>query len=227
MARYLVTKLDASSPLRAFLVSATPEIVQDRLIQRFHWLTDQPDLDVVKRSVDDRITVLLNDQRRSLALIPNVRKYLESRFWEIILEPSSARRCLTRGELLRQVEAATTIYLPVPVDQLPDLIGNVRPGLGLLNLLLDKSPTPPEPLLRRPELTQRLEELVKHRKVVLLTGTVYKGKTTVAQLVSSTLCPEAWWVNLTGRRPDQVDNVLLALAGRIESGDCPSLGRYR
>jgi hypothetical protein len=65
--------------------------------------------------------------------------------------------------------------------------------------------------------------LVKHRKVVLLTGTVHKGKTTVAQLVSSTLCPEAWWVNLTERRFDQVDNVLLALAGRIESGDCPSL----
>jgi hypothetical protein len=223
VARYLVTKLDVSSPLRAFLTCATAELVQERLIRRFHWLTNQPDLDVVKRSIDDRIAVLLNDQRRSLVLIPNVRKYLESRFWELVLESSSARRCLTRGELLRQVEAATTIYLPLPVNQLPDLLGNARPGSGLLNLLLEKLPRPPEPLLRRPELTQRLEELVKHRKVVLLTGTVHKGKTTVAQLVSSTLCPEAWWVNLTGRRFDQVDNVLLALAGRIEKGDCPSL----
>ncbi|MCX5886493.1 MAG: hypothetical protein NT096_11395 [Proteobacteria bacterium] len=223
VARYLVTKLDASSPLRMFLSSATPQLVQKRLIQRFHWLTNQPDLDVVKRSVDDRITVLLNEKRRSLALIPSVRKYIESRFWEIVLEPSSARRCLTRGELLRQVEAAITTYLPVAVDQLPDLLGNARPGLGLLNLLLEKSPRPPEPLLRRPELTHRLEELVKHRKVVLLTGTVHKGKTTVAQLVSSTLCPTAWWVNLTGRQLDQVDNVLLAIAGRIERGDCPSL----
>jgi len=223
VARYLVAKLDVNSPLRAFLTSATSELVQERLIRRFHWLTNQPDLDVVKRSVDDRIAVLLNNQQRSLSLIPNVRKYLESRFWELVLEPSSARRCLTRGELLRQVEAATTTYLPLAVDQLPDLLGNARPGLGLLNLLLEKTPRPPEPLLRRPELTQRLEELVTHRKVVLLTGTVHKGKTTVAQLVSSTLCPEAWWVNLTGRRFDQVDNVLLALAGRIEKGDCPSL----
>ena len=221
--RYLVAKLDVSSPLRAFLTSATAELVQERLIQRFHWLTNQPDLDVVKRSVEDRIAVLLHNQRRSLGLIPNVRKYLESRFWEMVLEPSSARRCLTRGELLRQVEAATITYLPVAVDQLPDLIGNARPGLGLLNLLLEKSPRPPEPLLRRPDLTHRLEELVKRRKVVLLTGTIHKGKTTVAQLVSSTLCLEAWWVNLTGRQFDQVDNVLLALAGRIESGDCPSL----
>ena len=223
VARYLIAKLNVSSPLRAFLTSATAELVQERLIRRFCWLTNQPDLDVVKRSVDDRIAVLLNDQQRSLVLIPNVRKYLESRFWELVIEPSSARRCLTRGELLRQVEAATTTYLPVAVDQLPDLIGNTRPGLGLLNLLLEKTPRPPEPLLRRPELTQRLEELVTHRKVVLLTGTVHKGKTTIAQLVSSTLCPEAWWVNLSGRRFDQVDNVLLALAGQIEKGDCPNL----
>lgn len=54
LAKYLVGKLDSSSPLRTFLSSATAERVQDRLIQRFHWLTDQPDLDVVKRSVEDR-----------------------------------------------------------------------------------------------------------------------------------------------------------------------------
>lgn len=220
---YLVTKLDVSSPLRLFLISSTPQLVQERLIRRFHWLTNQQSLDAVKRSVDDRITILLSQQRRSLALIPDVRKYLESRFWEILLEPLPARRCLTRAELLRQVEAATTTYLSVPVGQLPTLIGSARPGFGLLDLLLEKSPKPPEPLLLRPALTQHLEELVRHRKVVLLTGTVYKGKTTVAQLVSSSLCPEAWWVNLTGRQTDQVDNVFLALASRIESGDCPSL----
>jgi len=209
--------------LRAFLTSATTELIQERLIQRFHWLTNQPDLDVVKQSVEDRITVLLYDQRRSLSLITNVQKYLESRFWDIVLEPLPVRRCLTRGEFLRQVEAATTMYLPMAVDKLPDLVGNVRPGLGLLNLLLDKPSTPPEPLLRRPDLTHRLEELVKHRKVVLLTGTIHKGKTTVAQLVSSALCPEAWWINLTERRIDEVDIVLLALADRIDRGDCPSL----
>jgi len=223
VSRYLVTKLDVGSPLRLFLSSSTPQLVQERLIKQFHWLTNQPDLDAVKQSVDDRITVLLDEQRRSLALIPNVRKYLESRFWEILLDPLSTGRCLTRAELLRQVDAATTTYLSVPVSQLPTLIGNARPGFGLLNLLLEKSPKPPEPLLLRPALMQRLEELVKHRKVVLLTGTVHKGKTTAAQLVSSALCPEAWWVNLTERQLDQVDNVLLALASRIESGDCPSL----
>jgi hypothetical protein len=223
VAKYLVTKLNANSPLRIFLTTATPQEIQDCLIKRFHWCTNQPDLDAVKLSVNNHIAVLLYSQRRSLSLVSNVRKYLESRFWEIIVKQPSSRRCLTRNELLQQVEQATTTYLPVPIDQLPDLLGNIKPGLNLLNLLLEKSPIPPEPLLLRSELTQRLGELVKHRKAVLLTGTVYKGKTTVAQLISSELCPEAWWVNLTGRRLDQVDNVLLALADRIESGDCPSL----
>ncbi|HCE69378.1 MAG: hypothetical protein A2X82_14110 [Geobacteraceae bacterium GWC2_55_20] len=220
---FLVGKLDAHSPLRSFLATSTTEEVQQQLIQRVHWLTDQPDIDVVKQSVDDRITVFLRGQRQSVRLAPKVQKHLWSRFWEIIIEKVSANRCLTLAELLRQVEEATTAYLPLPVDQLPDLLANANPGLGLLNLLLEKTPKPPEPLLSRPALTQQLENLVIQRRVVLLTGTVHKGKSTIAQLVASTLCPDAWWVNLTGRRLDQVDNLFLALAGRIENGDCPGL----
>jgi len=223
VAKYLVKKLSANSPLRMFLRSARPEEVQGRLIKRFYWCTNQPDIDAVKRSVDNRIAVLLNARGCSSDQIPNVRMYLEARFWDVVIEPLASRRCLTRGDLLQQVEAATTVHVRLAVDKLPDLLGIARPGLDLLNLLREKSPSPPEPLLMRPELTQRLGELVKHRKAVLLTGTVYKGKTTVAQLVSSRLCPEAWWFNLTERQPDQVDDVLHALAGQIESRDCPSL----
>jgi len=223
VARYLITKLATNSPLRLFLSTAAPEQVQESLIKRFHWLTDQPNDKAVKRSVDNRITVLLNDQQRPISLVPNVRKYLESRFWEIIQEPSSADRCLTRGELLHQVVEATTTSIRLPLGQLPELLKNSQPGSDLLALLLSKPLKPPTPLLQRLALTQSLEESVKHRKVILLTGTVHKGKTTVAQLVSSTLCPEAWWVKLTGLTSSQVDIIFFALACRIDSGDCPSL----
>ncbi|MEM5788538.1 MAG: hypothetical protein AAGU11_14595, partial [Syntrophobacteraceae bacterium] len=216
-------KLGEQSPLRAFLDSATAEQVQDRLIRRFRWITDQPELDFVKRSVDDRIAVLLHNQRCSLNQTQNVRRHLESRFWEIILDPVPARRCLTFGELLWQVEAATTAYLPVALDRLPDLIADARPGLGLLRLLREKVPILPDPLLRRDQLVENLEDLVNERKVILITGTVYKGKTTIAQLVSSRLCPDAWWLNLTGRQAYQVDNVLMALSGQIENGASPDL----
>lgn len=223
ISEYLKERLPIASALRAFLAAATPDAIQQRLIKRFYWLTSQPDIEVVKRSVDDRIAMLLAAQQRSMDLTSSVRKYLESRFWEVVLEPSSARRCLTRGDLLRQVEAATTAYLPIPIDQLPDLIGNAPPGLNLLKLLILKLRRPPDPLLQRPALTQRLEELVKQRRVILLTGSVYKGKTTLAQLVASRLCPDAWWISLTERKLSEVDILFLALAGQIESGDCPSL----
>ncbi len=98
---YLVTKLGAKSPLRKFLETATPSDVQDRLIRRFYWLPNQPDIEVVKRSVDDRITGLLADQQRSASLATNVRKFLEARFWELVCESSLTSRCLTRGALLR------------------------------------------------------------------------------------------------------------------------------
>lgn len=223
VAAFLIQKLPATSSLRAFLTDATPSAIQERLISRFQWLTEQPNIEAVKRSVNDRICVLLSNMRRSVSLSSNVQKHLESHFWEAVVKPSPTERCLTKAELLRQIEAATTAYLPIPIDLLPGLIGTAHPGLNLLSLLIQKSPRPPDPLLRRPALTQRLGEMVKQRRTVLLTGSVYKGKTTLAQLVASSLCPEAWWINVTEREPTQVDTLLLALASRIEGSDCPNL----
>ncbi len=216
---YLKKKLPATSSLRTFLSSATPEAIRLRLIERFHWLTEQLDVEAVKHSANDRICVLLSKMRRSLSLSSSVQKYLESHFWETVVKSSASERCLTSAELLRQIEAAITIYLPIQVDQLPDLIGNAP----LFNLLFEQLPGPPDPLLRRPGLAQHLGDLVRQRRVVLLTGSVYKGKTTLAQLVASALCPDTRWIKLTDRQPNQVDTLLRALARRIESGDCPKL----
>lgn len=220
---YLKQNLSATSSLRAFLSSATPEAIRLRLIERFHWLTEQPDVEAVKHSVNDRICVLLSKMRHSLSLSSSVQKYLESHFWETVVKSSASERCLTSAELLRQIEAAITIYLPIQVGQLPDLIGNAPPGLNLFNLLFEQLPGPPDPLLRRPGLVQHLGDLVRQRRVVLLTGSVYIGKTTLAQLVASVLCPDTRWIKLTDRQPNQVDTLLRALARRIESGDCPKL----
>jgi len=220
---YLKAKLPASGSLGAFLATATPEIFYQRLIKCFHWFTDQEDIEGVKRSVSERIVVLLGSLRRSPSLSSKVQKQLESRFWEIVINPVAIERRLTRGDLLQQVEAATTAYLPIPFDQIPEFIGNAPPGQNFLSLLLQKTPVPPVPLLKRPVLTRRLEELVKQRRAILITGSIYKGKTTLAQLVASTLCPDAWWLNLTDRQPSQVDILLLSLATKIEGGDCPGL----
>lgn len=223
VASYLKDHLEEGSALRRFIDTATPADLQDRLFRRFHWLTAQPGIEAVQLSVEERIRVLLNQLKKGVGLTSKVKIQLESYFWQVILHEDSRERRLTFGDLLEQVDAATTVYLPVPVDQLPDLLSGSRPGLGLLRLLIGKVPKPPVPLIQRTELVLHLEESVNQRRLMLLTGTIFKGKTTVAQLVADTLCPDAWWVNLTARRADQVDNILLALAGEIDSGACPSL----
>ena len=85
---FLKEKLPTTSPLRAFLTGSTPETIQQRLIERFHWLTEQPDIAAVKRSVNVRICELLSNMKRSLFLSSCVQKYLESHFWEVVLKPN-------------------------------------------------------------------------------------------------------------------------------------------
>ncbi|CAE6866444.1 hypothetical protein R75461_08304 [Paraburkholderia nemoris] len=223
VASYLRTHLPGQSLLGKFVASASPCELQERLYRRFHWLTDQPDIETVQRSVDDRIRVLLHQHRRSVALAAEVRQQLESRFWQVIVLTASSERRLTFGDLLQQIEQATTAYLPVPVDQIADLFVTARPGAGLLRVLRDKLPQPPSPLIQRQELVRSIESAVNQRRSIVLTGTVFKGKTTVAQLVANALCPEAWWINVTGRQSDQVDNLLLALAAEIDRDTCPAL----
>ncbi|WP_147405982.1 hypothetical protein [Ralstonia solanacearum] len=223
IASYLLAHLSEQSVLRPFLTAATPTELQARLFSRFHWLTDQPSIDAVRQSVDERIRVLLHQQKRSGSLVSKVRAQLESHFWQVVVRESSSARRLTLGELLELVEDATTTYLPVPTDQITELLGSAPPGLGLLRLLRDKVPQPPSPLIPRPDFVHRIEVAANQRRSVLLTGTVFKGKTTAAQLVAGALCPDAWWISLTGRQADQVDTLLRALAVEVDSGACPAL----
>lgn len=216
VATYLVNQLEPDSPLRAFLISASGEIIQERLLRRFQWLTSQPNLEAVKRSVNDRIVEFLSKHGGPRSLVADLRMRLEARFWELILEPSSDKRVLTHAELLRQLDHASTVTLTVPIEHLQDLLVPQRPGASLLDLLLQAVPKPPAPLLRRAELVSRLTALVNQRRFVLLSGTVHKGKTTLAQLVLAALAAESAWISVTEQEPRQVSLLLLELARRAE-----------
>ena len=221
---YLKTRLLDDTSLRQFIETASTEELQNRLFRRFSWLTDQPSIEAVQQSVDERIIVHLHERGRgATSLVSKVRVQLESQFWQIVTRNDSRERCLTFSNLLKQFEEAITTYLPIPVEQLPELLEGARPGFGILRLLTDKVPQSPSPLIQRTILIQRLEESVKKRCSVLVTGTVFKGKSTIAQLVANTLCPNAWWIKLTELSADQVNLLFRALASKIDNGECPSL----
>jgi len=72
-------------------------------------------------------------------------------------------------------------------------------------------------------LVEQVHKLMIERKAVLLTGSVYKGKTTIAQLVANVLCPDAWWFPITMRSGPETDNLIRALAAVVSDESVPPL----
>lgn len=225
---YLAKKLASTSALRSFLTSTTSEQVQERLIRRVHWFLEQPGLDSVKQSVDDRLVVRLNQANISMSYVGTVRDRLHAYACEVLVRPDSAKRSLGLADLLREVDAATTEHVPVPAMQYQQFqralqAGAFDPGAALLKIMRLPLPQAPAPLLNRTSLVEHVRLLMAERKAVLLTGTVHKGKTTIAQLVANALCPDAWWFPVASRSGVDTDNLLRAIAARIADESSPSL----
>lgn len=225
---YVSPKLASTSALKAFLASATSEQVQERLIRRVHWFLDQPGLDAVKQSVDDRLVVRLNQTNVSLSYVGAVRDRLHAFACEVLVRPESAARRLGLADLLREIDAATTEHVPVPALQYQQFqralqAGAFDPGAALLRVMRLPLPQAPVPLLNRLSLVEHVRLRMAERKAVLLTGTIYKGKTTIAQLVANELCPDAWWFPVASRSGVDTDNLLRALATGIADESAPSL----
>ena len=225
---YLAPKLASTSALRSFLTSATSEQVRERLIRRVHWFLDQPGLDSVKQSVDDRLVVRLNQANVSLSYIGTVRDRLHAFACEVLVRPESAKRRLGLADLLREIDAATTEHVPVPAMQYQQFqralqAGAFDPEAALLRIMRLPLPQAPAPLLNRTSLVEHVRLRMAERKAVLLTGTIYKGKTTIAQLVANALCPDAWWFPVASRSGVDTDNLLRAIAAGIADESTPSL----
>lgn len=225
---YLTSKLEATSPLRKFLESATPEQVQDSLIRRFHWFLEQPGLDEVKQSVDDRLVHRLSQASLPLSYVETVRNRLHAFACDVLIRPESSKRRLNEADLLRQIEVATTENVPVPALQYQQFrralqSGVFDPGGAHLQLMRLPLPAAPEPLLARPVVVEQVRQRMAERRAVLLTGSVYKGKTTVALLVANTLCPDAWWFPVSMRSGTETDTLMRALAAVVSDESVPSL----
>jgi tetratricopeptide (TPR) repeat protein len=220
---YLSNVLPADSSLVAFLTLAETAEVQDKLFRKFYWFTDQPDIETVKQSVTLRLRELFLLQQRPLRKLDTLRNALESHFWEIVVRPSLAARQLTLSEFNRLLKEFAEIEPAINNDQLHPLSNAITNEREFLDIYCSRSPALPTPLLDRTKLASQIIELMNRRKLALLTGTVFKGKTTLAQLIASTVCSDAYWLVLSGSEPKTVDRLFMALASLIESSDCPPL----
>ena len=226
--KYLASKFSDGSALKAFLEAADVTDVQAKFIRPVHWFLNQPGLDVVQRSAEDRVVHRLSDAGANLAYSLAVCDRLYSYVSEVVVRPESANRRLTAADLLRQIDMATTAHVAVPALQYQQFAralsaGAFDPGQALLDMMRLQMPPAPTPLLNREALVRNVRERINAHVSVLLTGSVHKGKTTLAQLVGHALCPDAWWFPLAERTAVETDNLLRALCAAIGDPTAPAL----
>lgn len=225
----LLASLEDNQPIRAFLTSATVRDLQTKLLQRFTWLTGQPDVEIVEQAVLERIgdALVLAKQPRSAAR--TVKNELLAHCWKQVLKPSPDERRLDKTSLWLQIEKATTVTLEMPLNSAGGLLvaaaqlSSLQANFANLALLQGTPPSPPRALLRRQALVDAVSQRVIRRDAVLLAGSVFKGKTTIAQVVARDAGLDASWTELSGRTPAATSEVLRLLALTIDRPGGPSL----
>lgn len=225
----LIESLEDDQPIQVFLTSATVHELQTKLLQRFTWLTGQPEVEVVEQAVFERIgdALVIAKQPRSAAR--TVKNELLAYCWKQVLKPSPDERKLDKTSLRQQIEKATTVTLEMPLNSAGGLLvaaaqlSSLQANFANLALLQGTPPSPPRALLRRLSLVDAVAERVIRRDAVLLVGSVFKGKTTIAQVVARDAGLDASWTELSGRTPAATSDALRLLALTIDRPDGPSL----
>ena len=225
----LLASLEETQPIRAFLTSATVRDIQIRLLRRFTWLTSQPDVEVVEQAVKARIgdALVLAKQPRSAAR--TVMNQLLAYCWKQVLKQSPDERKLDKTALWLQIEEATTVTLDMPLNSAGGLLvaaaqlSSLQANFANLALLQGAPPSPPRALLRRRALVDAVSSRIFRRDAVLLVGSAFKGKTTIAQVVAQDAGLDASWTELSGRTPAATSDALRLLALTIDRPAGPSL----
>lgn len=218
-----------NQPIRTFLTTASVRELQAELLQRFTWLPAQPDVALVEQSVLERIgdALVMAKQPRSAAQV--VKNALLAYCWKRVLEQDLAERSLDRTALWQQIEKSTTITLEMPLSSAGGLLvaaaqlASLQANFANLALLQGVAPSPPRALLRRQELMDAISQRATQRSAVLLTGSVFKGKTTIAQVVALGSGLDATWTELSERTPAATSEIFKLIALTIERADGPSL----
>ncbi len=225
----LLASIESDQPVREFLGTATVKDLQERLLQRFTWLMEQSNVDVVEQSVLDRISDELAKLGQPRSAAHAVKSALFEYCWKQVLKERPEERQLDVVALRRQIEVATTITLELPLHTATGFVmataqlSSLQAATAQLVLLQDHPPPPPKALLRRPSLVESVSRLVVQRRAVLLAGSVFMGKTTIAQVVARDLGFTVSWTELSQRDPAAIAQIFKLLALTLDRPDGPSL----
>ena len=226
---YLVENLGATGSLLEFLQNATIEDVQLKLFSRFTWLPARPVVELVKASVTDRLKEYCDLEGMAAAAATAIRDKLFARCWEQVLRPDANERRLDTKLLAQERQEATTIHLAVPIStaqgvlqvvaQLPALQRRMAP----LSVLSQEVPLLPANVLERPLLVNQLNVHLRRRAAVMLSGSVYKGKTTLAAILVHSSGMATQWIQLTERDASAIADIFRLVSLTFDDSNSPAI----
>lgn len=217
------------SSLREYLDKSDIKTIQEELIRPMYWQLGSGDIEYVKDAVKQKL-VLLGDK---FEILPEQSKKAAPFLLKTVLETACSkkqRRLLDRGKLLELFEETTTQRIPRDeLKFLRQLQEQIVPTFAVVSDL-----TPPihlYPMSRIQRAIPDLEHFLVPREslvtdcarnleksgVMILTGLVGMGKTTLAKLIARQR--KNWvWVNLSGVQTEVVIYVLQSI-GKLLDGD--------
>jgi len=226
---YLAQHLGAEGTFLEFLKVASVEELQTKLLSRLTWLTDQPRVDVVKASVMRRLEFWCDGEGLARQAAGKLRDALLARCWERVLHRDIAQRVLDTRLLATARDEATSFVLKLPLGTAQGLLQVVAqlPALQrqLSPLAILQQPIPPLPaqVVERPELIETLQTHLNRREPVFLSGSAFKGKTTLAMMVAHRVTMAARWIDLSGRDPGANRDVFDLMSMTLDGLDSAAL----
>jgi len=222
LAAYLSDCFKDEANIRDFLAAATPEQLRAELFGLFEWVTEEPDFELVERSINRRLVALGDKSSIAPAVAADTLDHLLERCRVTACQGDPRTRCLTREDFLLLFNQKTSFLVPQTqqvLSQFADLAsgGVSNPGLPMRiarPAWRDVPPPLPDVVLRRPELVQSVQGALNSRVPTIISGTVGKGKTTLAKLAA--LSKPCVWVDLAGREESYLVVTLETLAIHVD-----------
>ncbi|MFM0151973.1 hypothetical protein [Paraburkholderia sediminicola] len=211
--------------LNVFLATASAAELRDQVLAPIHWVTDEPDTEAVRLTVE-RLAVQLGSGRNitATASVAAVDGLL-ARCRETAAQSSPHLRSLTIEDKLVAFEAKTSLSVPMTHVALAQF-GNAlySPNGGALtggamtfeSAGLGIGPPPlPASTLPRLSLVEAIAQSLRGGHAVLIVGSEGRGKTTLANLVSRALNGADFWLDLSSRDRSSLSATLERLLVQI------------
>lgn len=227
--RFLRDEERLPEDLRQFIASADSALVIEELIRPITWQTQSQSggyvEEAIKRKLEfhgDKFGVPPSEAIRVL------NRLLKEAFETVCRKPETDRM-LDRTLFLRLFEEETRNVPARQVQLLSQLVSQLLPALlpsgssvvggalTTLTLICPEIPPLPQYVHRRQRLITELPQELESSGVLILTGSSGTGKTTLAKLIGQEIHEQWFWLSLSGRELDHVNESLRQVGAILDA----------